>query len=421
MSFQTVNPWTGEVLGRYFYQTDEEILAKVEILGSQNHGWLSLPERLRLTEDVAKALETAAHDISRQMSLEMGKPLTESKAELAKAVAGLRWFAQNGEAMLRTELIKANYSKVEIIYEPMGLILAIMPWNFPVWQFIRVLAPALITGNSVLLKPAELTAGTSQMMVSALRKVLPEGLVDIALVGHEQVEKLIAHQNVAAVTLTGSTRAGRIVGELAGRHLKKCVLELGGNDAAVVFADADLEVAAQAVVKSRLQNAGQSCIATKRLLIEEKVRESFLHRVINLMSEIQPSNPLETSTRMGPLASQVHRKTLISQVQKAQALGGKILLGGTAPEGPSAAYPVTVIEMKRWPRELLCEEFFGPVLLVGSFSSEEEAIALVNSSPYGLGGSVFTRDMNRADRVTRKVRTGLIVVNEMPVSYTHLT
>ncbi len=402
---EAVNPATGETIRSYPETSPREAAAAVEAGHEAFLSWrrLTVAERGRFLAGAAALLRERTGRYARLMSLEMGKPIREARAEVEKCAWVCDYFADHAAAMLQPERVRTDARASYVAFQPLGVVLAVMPWNFPFWQALRCAAPALAAGNAMVLKHASNVPGCALAVEEVLRDAgLPEGLFRTVLVGSSAVQALLEHPLVQAVSLTGSTAAGRAVGALAGRLLKKAVLELGGSDPYVVLEDADLEQAAATCVQSRLINTGQSCIAAKRLVVVRKVYQAFTEMVVQGMRSARMGDPLEEATQIGPLARADLREELHRQVTDSVSRGARLLLGGRIPDGPGAFYPPTVLSevapgMPAWQ-----EELFGPVAALIPADGEAEALRAANDSPFGLGAALFTRDRERGERLARE-------------------
>jgi succinate-semialdehyde dehydrogenase / glutarate-semialdehyde dehydrogenase len=361
----------------------------------------------------ADILDQRAQLYAELMAKEMGKPLAQGRAEIQKCAAACRYYADNSQAFLRPEPIPTDASKSYVTYQPLGVVLAIMPWNFPFWQVIRFAAPALMAGNAGVLKHAGSVTGCALALEDVFRDAsFPKNLFRTLMVGVKPIKDIIAHPLVQAVTLTGSTGAGRAVGSQAGDQLKKSVLELGGSDAYVVLEDADLATTAETCAASRLINAGQSCIAAKRFIVVEKVRKEFERLFVERMRARRLGDPMTEGTDIGPLARADLRDELHKQVQRSVAKGAKILLGGERPKEKGAYYPATVLTNVKPGMPAFNEEMFGPVAAVISAKDEADAIRLANDNEFGLGAAVFTKDDARGERIaSEELLAGSCFVN----------
>jgi succinate-semialdehyde dehydrogenase / glutarate-semialdehyde dehydrogenase len=414
MRYQSVDPSTGEMLPPHPTATAEEVKQALAVSAEAFRTSRSAEpaERAPRVRRLADLFEREAVALARIAAQEMGKPVSDGEAEAKKCAVGCRWAADEGPRLLAFEPREGEGRKVGVRFDPLGPLLALMPWNFPFWQVVRFAAPALLAGNTVLLKHAPNTPQCALALTALFHEA---GFADGAFINlfldERQASELIAHPWVRGVTLTGSTRAGRIVAAQAGEALKPCVLELGGSDAFVVFADADLEAAAAAAVASRCQNAGQSCIAAKRLLVERSVYADFVDAVRAGLAERRVGPPLEPRTQIGPLARRDLRDGLARQVAALVAEGGRVLLGGVIPDRPGWWYPPTLLVDVPHDAPAAREELFGPVAVVTPFHDAQEAAYLANYTPYGLGASVWTSDEQRAFDMSVRLDAGTVIVN----------
>jgi len=362
---------------------------------------------------VGELLRKDQESHARLMAQEMGKPLAQGRSEIEKCAWVCDYYAEHAERFLAPEPIASDASKSFVVFEPLGILLAVMPWNFPFWQVCRAAVPALMAGNAVLLKHASNVPGCALAIEECFQRAgLPQGLFRSVLVESARVAALIEHPLVKAVTLTGSTPAGKTVAATAGAMLKKTVLELGGSDPYIILEDADLDATAQACVTSRLVNAGQSCIAAKRFIVVESVLKPFEALLVQKMQEHRMGDPLQEDTTIGPLARHDLREALHDQVQRSITKGARLLLGGHIPDRPGAYYPPTVLTEVAKGMPAYDEETFGPVAAIIPVKDEAEAIRTANDSPYGLGAAVFTRDLERGERIaTHDLEVGSCFVN----------
>lgn len=417
MPLVSLNPATDKVLREYSEMSEAELDAAVRGAAAAFRVWRGRPfaERARALLAVKEALLARREELARLMALEMGKPLAQGRAELDKCASGCEFYAAQAEAFLGPEPAPTEAAKSYVAFEPLGPVLAIMPWNFPFWQVFRFAAPALMAGNAALLKHASNVSGCALAIEALFREAgLPEGLFRSLLISSGRVAGLIARPEIRAVTLTGSGRAGAEVAAQAGRFLKKTVLELGGSDPYLVLADADLELAARVSAQSRLINAGQSCIAAKRFIVVEAVRAEFEARFVTALRAAVVGDPLLETTQVGPLARRDLRDELQRQVDASLANGAKLLLGGSPAPGPGAFYPPTVLGGVRPGMAAFDEETFGPVAAIVPARDEEEAIELANATSFGLGSCVFTQDLARGERLAReRLEAGSCFVNAL--------
>lgn len=414
---QTINPYTEEVLENYALLRDEELKFKVRAAHESWKRWsqTSFQERAELVASVAQELKKLKNELAKLMAAEMGKPLYEGRAEIEKCAITCDYFAQNGADFLKDQIIQTEASKSYVSFQPLGVVLAIMPWNYPFWQVIRFAAPALMAGNAGLLKHAPNTTGCALALENIFTAAgIPENIFQTLIVSEDQAQSVIEMPEVAAVTLTGSTKAGRAVASRAGANLKKTVLELGGSDAYLVLEDADLHQAAQICVSARLKNGGQSCIAAKRFIVNSNRIEKFTELVVNKMEAATFGDPLAETTKIGPMARQDLRDHLHQQVIKSKAEGASCLLGGEIPDVPGYFYPPTVLTNVKKGMPAYSEELFGPVAAIIRAADDEEAIDIANDSDFGLGATVLSRNIEKAEAIARnELQAGSCFVNEV--------
>ena len=413
-TFQTLNPYSGEVIETHQHLSAEAVTLIIEQAHLSFSIWKnqSLVHRALILKKIAAVLRKNNRSLSQIISREMGKPLQQGRDEIEKCALTCDYFAEQGPELLKPQGVQGPYEKNEIHFQPQGVILAIMPWNFPFWQVMRFAAPALMAGNTIVLKHADLTAGTSKALVNALKEVFSSQLIFDAPMTHDTCAEIMANPYIRGVTFTGSTSGGRKVAEVAGKNLKKTVLELGGSDAYLVLDDADLAKAASVCARARLVNSGQSCVAGKRFIVDQSVFDQFLILFKEEMSKFRFGNPLQVDTQLGPLASKKFQKNISEQVQKLKAKGGQIILGGECPEGEGAFYPATIMLFEKNIPELATEEIFGPVALVIKAKDAEDAIKIANSSIYGLGGAIFSQNPERAERLALQMESGIVIIND---------
>jgi succinate-semialdehyde dehydrogenase/glutarate-semialdehyde dehydrogenase len=416
MTFQSINPATGETFASYEQCRTDEAL---NLVGKAHHEYLSwrrtsFDHRASLMRNAAAILNKNAREYAKLMAEEMGKPFHDGVAEAEKCAQACEFFADNAENFLAHDQIWTEARKTFVAFNPIGVVLAIMPWNFPFWQVFRFAAPSLMAGNAALLKHASNVPGCALAIEQVLRDAgFPENLFRTLMIGTNQVDAVIEHPLVRAVTLTGSGAAGRAVASKAGAMLKKTVLELGGSDPYLVLEDADPDSAAAICARGRLVNSGQSCIAAKRFIVVEKVRPAFEKRLVQLMSQTKMGDPFEHGTEIGPLARHDLRDILHRQVVASVAKGARLLLGGAVPNHPGAYYPPTVLTDVGKGMPAYEEELFGPVAAIIPTRSEAEAIAIANDTKFGLGGAVITRDLARGEQIAEfEVESGMVFVND---------
>ena len=416
MAFQTIDPSSGRPLDLHPSLSAAEATAALDRAGRAQLDWAaaSFAERARPLREVARLLRERKSAHAAWMAREMGKPLAQGEGESEKCAWVCEWFADEAPRLLADLPIATENRESFVAFRPLGVIFAVMPWNFPFWQVFRAAAPTLMAGNGFALKHAPNVAGCAETIATLFRDAgLPEGVFTHLPIDVDLAPLAIAHPAVRGVTLTGSERAGRAVAIEAGRQLKKSVLELGGSDPYVVLDDADLEKTAELCVASRMLNAGQVCISAKRFIVVEGVRRDFEELVLAKMAAYEMRPPLETGSRLGPLARGDLRDTLAVQVERARAGGARLALGGTAPDREGWWYPATVLLDVQPGNPAFDDELFGPVAAVVPARDEAQAIALANTSRFGLGGAIFTRDLERGRALARdQLEVGTCAVND---------
>lgn len=419
MPFTTVNPATGQIEQTFSDHTAEEVEARLARAAAAFADFrrTSFAERARMMTTAAELLEGELPDVARVLTTEMGKTFASAKGEVAKCAMTLRWFAEHAEALVADEEIETSATRSLVRYQPLGPVLAVMPWNFPLWQVIRFAAPALMVGNVGLLKHASNVPQTALLIEDLFRRAgYPEGVFTTLMIGSGDVAKVIADDRVVAVTLTGSERAGQSVASAAGEALKKCVLELGGSDPFIVLASADLDKAVPTAAQARCQNNGQSCIAAKRFIAVASVYDEFIERFTEKMGALSVGDPFDPATDVGPLVSEAQRREIAAQVDDAKSKGAMVDCGGEVPDGPGWYYPPTVLSGVTPQMRVFGEEVFGPVAVVERAADLDEAIALANRTAYGLGSSVWTTDEVEQQRCIDEVEAGQVFVNAMVAS-----
>ncbi|MGA7419510.1 MAG: aldehyde dehydrogenase family protein [Acidimicrobiales bacterium] len=421
----TVNPTTGETLQSFEPLDAAEVETRLAQAASAATIWAATPvgDRSRLLITVAELLEGELPDIAHVLTTEMGKPFAQAKAEAAKCASAFRWYAEHGPAFIADEEVPIEGVRGLVRYQPLGPVLAIMPWNFPLWQVVRFAAPGILAGNVGLLKHAPNVPRTSLLLEDLFRRAgAPTGVFQSLLIGTDQVPAIIADPRVKAVTLTGSVGAGRAVGGQAGAVGKKVVLELGGSDPFIVLPSADLDRAIPVGVEARVQNNGQSCIAAKRFIVHESVADAFTEGFVAGMEALSVGDPFDPATEVGPLVTAVARNTIEEQVEDARSKGAAILCGGERVIGPGGAghpgffYRPTVITGITPEMRVATEEVFGPVALLFRVPSADQALAVANGTEFGLGSSVWTSDPDEQSRFVNDLEAGLVFVNGMVAS-----
>ena len=413
---KSVNPVTGKIVETYEAHSDKGV---EKIINATDKSWqhwrtTSFEQRSALMQNISILLKSRKEELARLMALEMGKVMKEGIAEIEKCAWVCEYYAQNAESMLENETIETQYSRSFVSYQPLGTILAVMPWNFPFWQVFRFLAPTLMAGNTAVLKHASNVPGCAMAIEELFREAgFPENVFRTLLVGSKLVENVIRHPAIKAVSLTGSTPAGRSVAAIAGSELKKCVLELGGSDPYIILKDAELEKSAKTCAAGRLLNAGQSCIGAKRFIVVDEIYFEFLEYFTDEMNQAVFGDPFHPETTMGPLARKDLRDELHQQVVNSVKSGAEIVLGGEIPNRKGAFYPPTILENVKPGMLAYDEELFGPVASVIRVKDEAEAIKVANDTEFGLGAAVFTRDLKKGEHIAEKqLEAGCCFVND---------
>ena len=413
---KSINPATGENIATYDPMTDQQVEEIIEAVHQRFDDWrrTDFEHRAGLMRRCAELLRERAQELGDLMTCEMGKVTSEAQGEVKKCAWVCDYYAEHAQSFLSDESIETDMSKSFITYQPIGVVLAVMPWNFPLWQVFRFVAPALMAGNVGVLKHASNVCGCAMAIEQVIVDAgFPKDVFRTLLIPSKQVEKVIRNSRVRAVTLTGSVPAGSAVAALAGEELKKTVLELGGSDPYIILDDADLKLAAQKCAQSRLLNAGQSCIAAKRFIVVEKVYEAFVEAFVSEMKARKMGDPTDEDTDLGPQASADLRDELHDQVRRSVESGATCVLGGEIPEGEGAFYPPTVLTGVEPGMAAYDEELFGPVASVIKVADTAEAVKVANDSEFGLGGAVFTKDVEKGLRLAaREIDTGFCAVND---------
>jgi succinate-semialdehyde dehydrogenase/glutarate-semialdehyde dehydrogenase len=429
MPIATVNPANGETLKTYEAMGEEEIERRLQLAEAtfRTYRTTTFAERARLLNRAAELLDGMQQDVGRVMTTEMGKPIKQARAEVAKCAKAMRWYAEHAEELLADEepsdadVKDSGASRARVRYRPLGPVLAVMPWNFPLWQVIRFAAPALMAGNVGLLKHASNVPQTALFLEDLFHQAgYPEGCFQTLLVGSAAVDDILRDDRVKAATLTGSEPAGRAVASSSGEMIKKTVLELGGSDPYIVMPSADIDRAAQVAVTARVQNNGQSCIAAKRFIVHTDVYDRFAERFVEGMKALKVGDPMEEDTEVGPLSSERGRDDLEELVEDAKHSGAEVLCGGhrlRRPELPGWYYPPTVLAGITREMRIHREEAFGPVATLYRAADLDEAVLVANDSPFGLSSNVWTRDEAEVDRFVRDLEAGGVFFNGMTASH----
>ncbi|MEV0068723.1 NADP-dependent succinic semialdehyde dehydrogenase [Amycolatopsis sp. NPDC050768] len=427
MAIATINPATGETVKTFTELTEAEVRDRIGIAHEQwqTYRRTTFAERAALLHATADLLEKEADDVARMMTTEMGKTLASARAEALKSAKGMRYYADHAQAFLADEPLPdpsvVGASRALGRYQPLGVVLAVMPWNFPLWQVMRFAAPALMAGNVGLLKHASNVPQCALYLEDVFRRGgFGEGCFQTLLVSAHQVEPILRDARVAAATLTGSEPAGRSVAAICGDEVKHTVLELGGSDPFVVMPSADLDRAAETAVTARTQNNGQSCIAAKRFIVHTDVYDEFARKFVERMRALTVGDPFDDDTKVGPLATEQGRADVEELVDEAVSAGATVLCGGKRPEGPGWFYPPTVITDITREMRIFTEEVFGPVASLYRVADLDEALEIANATPFGLGSNAWTEDAGEIERFIDDLDAGQVFINGMTVSYPEL-
>ena len=416
----SISPTDGRLLAEYEETTAVGVQESIDTAVTRQRDWetKSVPERAIPMLEMARLLEVHREELAQIMTDEMGKPIGQSRAEVDKCAWVCRHYAENTERILQPDHIEADRSKSYVAYRPLGVVLAVMPWNFPLWQVYRFLAPALMAGNGGLLKHASNVTGSALWIDQlAVEAGFPDGLFRTLVLPSSRVDEVLEHPGVVAATLTGSDPAGRAVATKAGSLLKKTVLELGGSDPYIVLADADLEKAAETCSASRLINGGQSCISAKRFIVEESVVDEFTDLMAAGLERAVMGDPRDEATTLGPLARIDLRDELHDQVERSVSDGARLVMGGKVPDGPGAFYPPTLLADVVEGTAVYHEETFGPVAAVIAAKDVDDAVRIANDTEFGLGAAVFTSDLEKGETIARdRIQAGACFVNALVAS-----
>ena len=413
MEFNSTNPYNDQMVGQHIAQTESEIASVLKKAAEAFNSWKKVPlaTRASLMVKAGNILRDNVEEYARMITLEMGKPIAESRSEINKCAWVCDYYATHAAQFLRDEIIETDAQKSFVKHEPIGCVLAIMPWNFPFWQVFRFAAPTLMAGNTGLLKHAPNVFGCAKQIEEVFTKAgFPPGVFQNIVVHHEQTESIIAHDTVKAVTLTGSERAGAAVAEMAGRHIKKSLLELGGNNAFIVWEDADIDQAVKAAVGARMLNAGQSCIAAKRFILVDSIYDEFVSKFTAAVQNLKSGDPLDEQTQVGPLARKDLADQLQAQVKKSVQSGAQLLLGGNQ---KNCYHEPTILGDVKPGMPAFDEETFGPLAAMIKVKDAKEAFELSEQSKYGLGVTVFTLNVEKALSMADQVSDGAYFVNQL--------
>jgi len=419
MPIASINPATGETLRNFSALSAEQIEQKLRLAADtfRSYRHTSFSDRSRMMTRAAEILESEKHELGKTMTLEMGKPLKAAIGEAEKCAWVCRYYAENAERQLADQIVDTNARKSYVRFQPLGPVLAVMPWNFPFWQVFRFAAPALMAGNVGLLKHSSNVPQCALAIEEIFRRAsFPDGAFQTLLIGSDAVEGILKDPRVAAATLTGGEPAGRSVASIAGKEIKKTVLELGGSDPFIVMPSANFDVAVTTAVKARTINNGQSCIAAKRFIVANEIYNQFEERFVSEMKALRVGDPMDESIDIGPLATPQIRDDLVEQVKKALAGGARVLTGGKKLDGPGNFYEPTVLVNVDPSSPVSCEEIFGPVAMLFRVANIEEAIRLANATTFGLGAAAWTNDASEQAKFIEEIEAGCVFINGMVAS-----
>jgi acyl-CoA reductase-like NAD-dependent aldehyde dehydrogenase len=418
IEFSTVNPATEEVLDTYEIMTKEQINEKTKKAQQSFSEWnTDIQKRTDHIHDFAHELRKSKEELAKKVTKEMGKAIKEARSEVEKCAWVMDYFADNGRVFVTDEVVNTDARKSAVIFEPLGVIGSIMPWNFPYWQALRFAAPSLMAGNTIVLKPASATMGCGIEIEKAFdRSGVPDGVFQTIVGDSSIADILIDSEDVNAVTFTGSVPIGGKVAQRATSQIKKCVLELGGSDPFIVCEDADIEKASNGAVKGRFVNNGQSCIASKRFIVVKNIANEFIEKFVQNTEKLKVGDPLSEDTDLGPIVNASGLKTIDSQVKDSVKAGAEILTGGEQIGSKGYFYKPTILKNVSQSMRVAQEEVFGPAAPIIVAEDEPEAVRLANDSQYGLGASIWTQDLDKADKLSKMVRSGIVTVNNVVIS-----
>jgi acyl-CoA reductase-like NAD-dependent aldehyde dehydrogenase len=413
----TVNPANERVLHQYENMTNEQVTKIVDKSRTAFREWKGdIRKRSMILLRLAEQLRKDKESLARIASEEMGKPIKESRSEIEKCAWAVEFYSYNGDILLNNESLNSDANKTMITFQPLGVIASIMPWNFPYWQALRFAAPSLMAGNTIVLKPASATMQCGVEIEKTISKSgAPEGVFS-TIIGNSKIAEMLIDSNIDGVTFTGSIEIGAKVAQRATSRLKKCVLELGGSDPFIVLDDADIEKASSGAIKGRFLNCGQSCVASKRFIVSKKIANEFIESFVQKAEKLNVGDPLLDSTDIGPLSSMKSLDNIDSMVKDAISLGGELLTGGQRIGSVGAFYKPTIIKNVNSQMRVSREETFGPVAPIMVVEDEAEAIQVANNSDFGLGGSIWTRDLDKAQKLSSELECGIVTVNNMVAS-----
>lgn len=419
MTITSINPSTNQALANYELHSAEQVEQALAGAAEAQRSWAARPieERCSFLIKLAAVLRANRDEYALLITREMGKPIVEAEGEIEKSAVTCEFYARQAPVYLADSPVDTNAADSRVVFDPLGVVLAVMPWNYPFWQFIRFAAPALAAGNGAILKHANNVPGCALALEKAFAEAgLPEGLVATLLIDSSKVAGVLADDRIAAVTLTGSTAVGKLVAAQAGSVMKKQVLELGGSDPFIVLKDADIELAAKNAVKARFSNTGQSCISAKRFIVEDAIADQFVEAFAAGVKALKVGDPEARDTQIGPLARANLRDDIHSQVQRSLEQGAKLLTGGSAVQGAGFYYQPTVLDFVSPSMVAACEETFGPAAAVIRVKDEDEAIRVANATEFGLGAALWTGDVSKGQRLARRIEAGAVFINALVAS-----
>lgn len=417
MQITTINPATGQPLQTYAQMEKGEVENRVGLAKSSFLQWKGdMKKRKALTYNLVEYLRKNKTQLAEIVTKEMGKVIKESISEVEKCATALEFYADYGESFLSEEVLNTDARKSFITFEPLGVVASIMPWNFPYWQALRFAAPCLMAGNTIVMKPSSVTTQCGLELEKAFRESgFPDGVFSV-IIGSSEAANHMIDSNIDAVTFTGSTKIGALVGKRAASNLKKCVLELGGSDPFIVLEDANVDKAANGAVKGRFINCGQSCIASKRFIVSKKIANEFMEKFIHNTSRMSIGDPMSVESDIGPLVNKDALENISSLVDDAKSKGAEILLGGERLGDKGYFYKPTILTNIKPEMRIFSEETFGPVAPITIFEDEKEALELANNSQFGLGASIWTENLNKAEAMSRRIESGIVTVNNVVIS-----
>jgi len=410
----SINPTTEKIMKKFKPFSEKQVFNLIKEVNSASKKWsnLDIKERCHYFKKISETLKKNSKEYGEIITKEMGKPISQSIAEIEKCSLVCEYYAKNARKFLSDEIIKTDYKKSYVKFQPLGIILGIMPWNFPFWQVFRFAIPTLAAGNCVLIKHAS-NVPQCALKIEEIFKELPKNVFKNLLITSDMVKLIVENDLVDGVSLTGSVEAGKKIGELAGRSIKKIVLELGGNDPFIVLKDADINYTCDKGINSRFRNCGQSCIAAKRFIVHKDIKNEFKNKFIELTQKLVVGDPMDEKTNIGPLARSDLRDNLENQIKQIIKSGGKILIGGKRLEKSGYFFEPTLIEAKKNNKVVIKEEIFGPAANIIIAKNDNELIEIANMTKFGLGASIWSRNLKKAEKIANKIEAGNVFINKM--------